>query len=108
MSTPSEIEEQIATTRSRLSDDVNRLGEKVSPSAVVNRRVENVKSSAASLRDRVMGSSDNGSGLSGAKDAVSGKASDLTSAASGAASNAPSSLRRQTRGNPLAAGLIAF
>jgi hypothetical protein len=111
MSTPQEIEQRIEQTRASLSEDVNRLGDKVSPGRVMSRRVDRVKGSMSSLRDRVMGSSDEGSGVRGATSTLSGAASsvgDAASSVSDAASNAPQAVRRQTQGNPLAAGLVAF
>lgn len=104
MSSPEEIEREIERTRATLSGDVDRLSEKVSPGKVVGRRVENVKNGAASVRDRVMGSRDDNSGLRGAGSSVSSATSTMTDAAS----SAPSAVRRQTQGNPIAAGLIAF
>lgn len=82
MSSPEQIQSNIERTRASLSADVDRLNEKVSPGKVVGRRVDRVKGTATSVKDRVMGSD--------------------------AASDAPSTVRRQTQGNPLAAGLIAF
>lgn len=115
MSTPQEIEQRIEQTRASLSQDVNRLGDKVSPSRVVGRRVDRVKGSMSSLRDRVMGSSEEGGGVRGAtssmSDAASSSLSGVSNAASSvsdAASNAPQAVRQQTQGNPLAAGLVAF
>lgn len=104
MSSPEEIQADIERTRANLSTDVDRLSEKVAPGKVLGRRVENVKSSVSSVRDRVMGSADDGSGLRGAGDSLSSKALDLTSAAS----SAPQAVRQRTQGNPLAAGIIAF
>jgi hypothetical protein len=103
MSTPDEIQSQIERTRQDLSTDVDRLAEKVSPGKVVSRRMDSLKSGAASLRERVMGSGDGG-GLRGAGDSIGSKASQLGDAAS----TAPQAIRSQTQGNPLAAGLIAF
>jgi Protein of unknown function (DUF3618) len=122
MSSPEQIHEEIDHTRASLSRDVERLGEKVSPRKVVSRRVNRLKNSAASMRDRVMGSPNEDSGAHGvgdamastassAKDAVSSAASSVADAASSvsdAAANAPQVARRQTQGNPLAAGFIAF
>jgi hypothetical protein len=125
MSTPQEIQQRIEQTRASLSEDVNRLGDKVSPGRVVSRRVDRMKGSMSSLRDRVMGSSDEGSGVRGATSTLSGAASSVGNAASSvgdaassvgdaassvgdAASNAPQAVRRQAQGNPLAAGLVAF
>lgn len=122
MGSPEQIQEKIEHTRASLSRDVERLGEKVSPGKVVSRRFNRVKDSAASMRDRVMGSPNGGAGehgvgnamasaASSAKDVVSSAASsaaDTASSVSDAATNAPQAARRQTQGNPLAAGLIAF
>lgn len=105
MSTPDQIEDQITRTRTQLSSDVDRLSEKVSPSKVVGRRVESIRTGVSSMRDRVMGSGDGGDGrVAGAASLLSDKASDL----SDAASSAPAAIRTQAQGNPLAAGLIAF
>lgn len=109
MSSPEEIQRDIERTRQTLSADVDRLSDKVSPSKVVGRRVDSVKNTATSLKDRVMGSSEDG--LRGAGDSVGSAASsagELASSAATAASAAPQAVRRQTQGNPLAAGLIAF
>lgn len=115
MSSPDEIQRNIERTRASLSADVDRLNEKVSPAKAVGRRVGRIKGTATSVKVRVMGSADESSGLRGAggsmssgassaKQAVSSAASSVSDAASGA----PQTVRRQTQGNPLAAGLIAF
>jgi len=104
VSNPEQIQQQIEHTRSELSNDVDQLTEKVSPSRVVGRQVDRTKSRAAALREKVMGSADDSSGLRGAGDS-------LTSAADGAkeaVGSAPQAVRRQTQGEPLAAGLVAF
>ena len=104
MSSPEQIQERIDATRESLSADVNRLSDKVSPSAVVGRRVERIKGSASALRDKVMGAlPDPGQ----AHSAGSGVASAAGGAVE-AVSDAPSAVRRQAHGSPLAAGLIAF
>jgi len=122
MSSPEQIQRNIELTRASLSADVDRLSEKVSPSKVVGRRVDRLKGTATSVKDRVMGSPDSGSGprgaggsmssgVSSAKDAVNNVASTVGDAASSvtdAAAAAPQTVRRQTQGNPLAAGVVAF
>jgi hypothetical protein len=115
MSSPEAIQRDIERTRASLSADVNRLNEKVSPAKVVGRRVERVKGTATSVKERVMGSADDGTGLRAAGDSVSSGASSAKDAVSSAASSvgdaaaaAPQTVRRQTQGNPLAAGVIAF
>lgn len=122
MSSPEEIQRNIERTRASLSADVNRLNEKVSPARVVGRRVDRIKGTATSVKERVMGSAEGGTGLRSAGDSVSSGASSAKDAASSVASTvgdaassvgdtasaAPQTVRRQTQGNPLAAGVIAF
>jgi len=131
---PDEIRRETERTQARLSSDVNVLGEKVSPGAIVNRRVDRVRGSAARLKDKVMGSNPSstygssysgthlggsGGGVRDTAHSAAGTVSDAASSAAGtvsdAASNAasavqaaPQAVRQQTQGNPLAAGLIAF
>jgi uncharacterized protein DUF3618 len=115
MSSPDQIEQQIERTRTSLSGHVDELEEKVSPGKAVGRRVDRVRSSMTSIKERVMGSSDDGTGVqtvaSSTKGAVSSAASNVGDAASSvgqSASQAPQAARRQTHSNPLAAGVIAF
>ncbi|HXV93323.1 MAG TPA: DUF3618 domain-containing protein [Pseudonocardia sp.] len=147
-SDPEQIRREIERTQANLSQDVDALSEKVTPSKVVERRVGRAKSTANRWKDKVMGSnplSSTGQGNSGgftqaahgvadrasgtashAAHAVSGTASsaaqtvsdrassaassvsDAASSAVGTVQEAPQAVRRQTQGNPLAAGLIAF
>jgi hypothetical protein len=123
LSTPEQIQRDIEGTRRALSGDVDRLAEKVSPGKVVSRRVDRVKSGAASFRERVMGTLPDpqevkgqaGSAVSSVGDTASSAASSVGDAASSAASTvgdavtaAPQKVRQQTQGNPLGAGLVAF
>jgi gas vesicle protein len=104
MSSPEQIQRQIEQTRAQLSGDVDRLSEKVSPGRVMSRNVGRVKSGANSLRDRVMGSAQAGTGVRGATDSLS----DAADTVKDGVTSAPQALRGHTQGNPLAAGLIAF
>lgn len=115
MSSPEQIQRNIERTRASLSADVDRLNEKVSPTKAVGRRVDRIKGTATTVKERVMGSTDEGNGLRAAGDTVSSGASSAKEAVSSAASSvgeaasaAPQAVRRQTQGNPLAAGVIAF
>lgn len=119
MSTPEQIQHDIEGTHRTLAHDVDRLTEKVSPGRVVNRRMGRIKSRAASVREKVMGTvpdphqvtSGAGDAAGSAKEAVTGAASSVGDAASsvgGAVADAPQTARRQAQGNPLAAGLVAF
>jgi len=97
MSSPEQIQQQIDTTRENLSSDVNRLADKVSPSAVVGRRVDRMKGSANSMREKVMGAKPDTSRMQSAVGSVSDNAG-----------SAPQALRQRAQGSPLAAGLVAF
>ena len=104
---PEEIKRDIEATREELSRDVDALSEKVSPARVLERRVDKAKDAVGGVKDKVMGvasTSDNGGGLSAAQDRVSSAASTVADTAT----SAPEVARSKTRGNPLAAGLIAF
>jgi gas vesicle protein len=131
---PDEIRADIERTRATLSDDVDDLAESVKPKSVAKRQVDKVKDAAGSLKDRVMGSDEDdytssstvGDKASAAKDAVTDKAyaakdavadkayaardtmSEKASDAADAVRGAPTTLKRKTQGNPLAAGVIAF
>lgn len=98
---PEQIRQDIERTRAALSDDVNALGDKVSPRHIAERQAGRARDAAASLKDRVMGSAHDG-------DSRTSSASDAMSSGADAVRSAPSTVRRQARGNPLAAGLIAF
>jgi hypothetical protein len=108
MSTPEQIQHNIEGTRAALSADVDRLSEKVSPGRIVGRRVERVRSGAGSLRERVMGAMPDGDQLSSAGSAAGDAVSNAAGTVRQAAADAPHNARRQTQGNPLAAGLVAF
>src|ERR671939_715392 len=80
MSDPDQIRADIERTRAELSDDVNALTEKVTPSRIVARRVDRTKSRFGSIRDRVMGSaSDTAGSARGMRERVMGSASDTAS-----------------------------
>lgn len=112
MSTPEQIQRDIEGTRRELSQNVDRLTEKVSPGRVVGRRVDRVKSGASSMREKIMGSvpdpgqvkSKTGDVAGSAKETVGNAASTVGDAVTGA----PQAVKQQTQGNPLGAGLVAF
>jgi ElaB/YqjD/DUF883 family membrane-anchored ribosome-binding protein len=95
---PDVIRDDIERTRANLSSDVNALADEVNPKTVVRRKTQKVTGAIGSMKDSVMGSA--------------GEAQDATGhavhAVGDAASNVPSQVSRRTKGNPLAAGLIAF
>ena len=106
---PDHIRDDIELTRARLAQDVDRLADKTSPGRVAQRGWQNTKAKVRGVTDRVMGAAHDGGGTvkdkaSGAVDAVKDTAGDVA----GHARQAPAAVRRQTQGNPIAAGLIAF
>lgn len=132
--TPDEIRREIEETRARLSSDVDAVAEKVSPSAVLDRQTNRLKEGLSNMKDKIMGTDETTTtgyvvdsdgergGLHGAADQaqrvvgdVQDKAGELADTAKRTAedaqrklADAPRAVERQTRGNPLAAGLVAF
>ncbi|GAA1499241.1 DUF3618 domain-containing protein [Paeniglutamicibacter kerguelensis] len=95
---PEEIRMDIEQTRVELRGDVDAIVDKVSPSSIAHRQNEKIKNSVRRAKDAVMGTTES--------------ASDHTHEALGEVGDtvreAPARVAAQTRGNPLAAGLIAF
>jgi gas vesicle protein len=108
-SDPDVIRRQIEETRANLSYEVDALNEKVNPSRVVDRRVDKAKSSVTGLKDRVFGAAhETGSNVGGTAHDAAGSVQGAAHDAMGAVQQAPGQLKTQAKGNPLAAGLIAF
>lgn len=97
-SSPDEIRREIEQTRRELATDVDTLHEKVSPTAVASRKVQSAKGAVSSMKDKVMGSAGSaGQSTAGGMSTVGDTVS-----------SAPSMARDRARGNPMAAGVIAF
>jgi hypothetical protein len=108
-SDPDVIKRQIEETRRELSYDVDALNEKVNPARVMDRRVSAAKGRMTNLKEKVMGSAhDTTSSVQSSASSAVGTVQDAASSAAGAVQQAPDAIVRQTQGNPLAAGLIAF
>lgn len=108
-----QLAQDIEQTRANISRDVDALTDKVSPSRIVERRVEATKSKTRSgfnrLRESVMGSAQSASSsVSSGASSVSSGVSSATSTVADTASSTAESAKRQAQGNPLAAGLLAF
>ena len=95
---PEQIRREIERTRTELSDNVNALGDKVSPGSIAKRQVSRARGAATSVKDAVMGS---------ASDAAD-TGQQVATTMGDAVSNAPNAVARKAQGSPLAAGLIAF
>ncbi|MBT1003639.1 DUF3618 domain-containing protein [Paenarthrobacter sp. DKR-5] len=95
---PEVIRANIEQTRQNLSYNVDAVADKVSPSHVAHRQTEKIKDAVFGAKDKIMGAADD----------TSGRAGDAVSGAGEAVGEVPHRVARQTRGNPLAAGLVAF
>ncbi len=130
---PDRIRDDIQTTRGDLARDVDMLADRTLPNRVVRRRWSAVRGRMRLVSEKVMGTpgyrqTEYGYGYPAssrtetvtdkARSAAGGvqdvahrageRASEATSRAAESMQQAPEAMRRQTQGNPLAAGLIAF
>lgn len=108
-----QLRREIDRTRAELGTDVDALTEKVSPSRVVGRRVDRTKDAIGGLKEKVMGgtsdaTSSAGGTLSGAASSVQGGVHNATSTVGDTASTAAVKTKQAAKGNPLAAGVVAF
>jgi len=108
-----QLRREIDRTRAELGTDVDALTEKVSPSRVVGRRVDKTKEAVSGLKDKVMGgtsdaTSSAGDTLSGAASSVQGGVHNAASTVGDTASSAAVKTKQAAKGNPLAAGVVAF
>src|SRR6478609_6861368 len=95
---PEQIRREIERTRSDLSDNVNALGDKVSPGSIAKRQVGRVRGAATSVKETVMGSAADAADSAGSAAGTVGDA----------VADAPGAVARRAQGSPIAAGLIAF
>lgn len=119
---PEKIRQDIERTRANLSDDVNALADTANPrniaQAQVDKAKETVSDKVGQVKEKVFGSDDdyydNGvvgdvrDRATGAVDDARGRATDAVDGVRQNVADAPRQVRRNTRGNPLAAGLVAF
>jgi gas vesicle protein len=95
---PDALRAHIEETRRRLSTDVDAVADKVTPSHIVNRRIDRIRTAVFGARDDVQHAA--GEAAHQAQDAVSGVVSEI--------GDAPRMITRKAQGSPVAAGLIAF
>jgi len=113
---PEELRQDIERTRANLGETLEAIGDRVSPGRMVERRTQRVRNRFSSMKEAVMGTAQGAYGAAGDRAAsVSGTAQSTAHGARDAAGTAveqvreaPQAVRRQTQGNPLAAGLVAF
>ena len=103
--TPEEIRARIERTRAEVGGDVDALAEKVSPSGMVGRQTERVKSAFGDAKDRIFGSDERDPGMVGhAGEEMRNAAGHMGEEVRHTADRAV----QKAKGNPLAVGLIAF
>ena len=112
-SDPNQIRSGIERTQQNLSADVDALAAKVSPPRIVERRVRQTRSAMTNFKDSIMGSTaETTSAMGGTASSAAASAKDTVAAQAKSAADMASSAREQARqrarGNPLAAGLVAF
>jgi hypothetical protein len=117
---PDQIRRDIERTRRELSSDVDALAEKVTPSRVVERKVERARDTLTNVKEKVMGTATDAThaaqdmaatAVSAVSDTASSVADSVTGTASsmtGSVTHAPTTAKRKAQGNPFAAALIAF
>ena len=103
--TAEELRYEIEMQRIEVSRDLDALGDKVSPSRVVQRRTDAAKGRLRGMRDAVMGSAED---MSGRTSDRMGTMGETAHGAMEAVGHTPDMARRQAQGNPLVAGAIAF
>jgi Protein of unknown function (DUF3618) len=100
--TTEELNTDIEGTRQSLAEDLDALQDKVSPSAVMQRRKDAIASRVRGMGSRIMGST------SSAGRGVTNVSSGVEGGVRGAASDVAGSAEGRVEGNPLTAGLVAF
>ncbi|MFE2914802.1 DUF3618 domain-containing protein [Kitasatospora indigofera] len=114
--TPDQLRNEIDARRAHLAHNVDRLADKVTPSRVAQRQADAAHQKITGLKERVMGTAqDTGTATHRAAAAVGdtaerlgGTAKDTAAQIGDSVQQAPAQLRRQTKGSPVAAGIMAF
>ena len=97
-----ELNTEIAQTRQSMTANVDALQDRVSPSAIVERRKQAARSRVQGVRDKVMGTAH------GVRSSSAGTAGSAKDSAADAAHGLVSGTQERVEGAPLAAGLVAF
>ena len=104
-----ELSNEIEETRRSMTTNVDALQDRVSPSAIVERRKAAARGRVQSVRDRVMGTAQSVRGsatdtVGSTKDSAHGAVGSVKDTAHGTVSGA----QDKVEGSPMAAGLVAF
>ncbi|MGW6929744.1 DUF3618 domain-containing protein [Lentzea sp. NPDC054927] len=106
--TPDQIRREIDHTRADLVDDANRLVDRTSPRRIAQRRTQRIRNGLTSLRDNIMGTTNATSTVQDHAHQAKETVADNAGRAVEAVQDAPRQAMRQTQGNPIAAGIVAF
>ena len=112
--TTGELRRDLDEQRDDIARTVDEIQNRVSPGRVWTRQSHRMRHRFTDWKDRIMGndqpyySSGNRSGSSYGTEGLAAVSGERLSDAKETVAGAPEALRRQTQGNPLAAGLIAF
>lgn len=93
-----EIRSDIARTRGEMREEVDAIVDRVSPTNIAHRQGEKIKGSFNRAKEAVMGASET----------TGEQTQQMVEDVRAEARRAPHRVAEQTKGNPLAAGLIAF
>jgi hypothetical protein len=110
--TEAELRRNAEMERARMGYTLEAIGDRLSPERVVERRKAAVGQGFKRMREAVMGSPGYVEPMAqrmheGAQSATS-SATDAARSAAGKVQHAPEMMMEQARGNPIAAGLVAF
>jgi hypothetical protein len=104
-----ELREDIVRIRADLDETLDELSDQVRPRRIYERRTRRMRARLGSMREAIMGTaqgaaSDTNQGMQQLGHQVAGTAGDVAEKAR----ETPQYVADRTRGNPLAAGLVAF
>jgi gas vesicle protein len=104
-----ELRQEIARIRMELDDTLDELGDHVRPRRIYERKTQRLRSRFTWMRASVMGTAkDAASGTQDGLHKMGDQVGDTMSGVADKAREAPELVAQQTRGNPLAAGLVVF
>lgn len=104
-----ELRAEIEQTRQSMTTDVDALQDRVSPSAIVERRKQAARGRMLGVRDKVMGTAHGvRSSTSGTAGSARGSAAGAVDSVRGTAHDTVDVAQDKVQGAPLAAGLVAF
>jgi hypothetical protein len=103
------VRAEIVDLRDDLGETLDELGDRASPKRMVQRRGERIRVRVRRVREVVMGPAQTAvSSVQGTAQGTVDKAGNVAATVADQARQAPDMIQRQTQGNPIAAGVVAF